>query len=196
MFKISKKDMLYLVLYSIPNAILSFVILYVINNAISGAEGFLASYVGPAFIAIIIYTYLLNISFQKRLNRYSFALLYRNEKIIFDKILKTPLITLEKMGTERFFTAVEDLRSFAFLPETITHTINSLLMIFLCIIYLFTISTSSALVIIALIVVITGLYFLVITKMSKHVKTLREYNEDYFKYVKDVMDGFKEFKIL
>ena len=195
MFKISIKDLFYLILYSIPNTILSFGILFIINNAISGQEGFLSDYMWVAFGAIIVYTYLLNISFQKKLNKYSFALLYKNEKVIFDEILKTPLVALEKMGNQRFYTAVEDLRIFAFLPQTITHTVNSLLMIILCVIYLFTISTSSALVIIALIVLIAGLYFIVMNTMSKQVNTLRKHNEHYYKYVNDVMKGFKELKI-
>ena len=195
MFKISIKDIFYLILYSIPNTLLSFGILYIINNAISDQKGFLENYMWVVFGAVIIYTYLLNISFQKKLNKYSFSLLYKNEKVIFDKMLKTPLVALEKMGSQRFYTAVEDLRVFAFLPGTITHSINSILMIVLCVIYLFTISTSSALVIIALIILIAGLYFIIMNTMSKQVASLREHNEHYYKYVNDVMKGFKELKI-
>ena len=39
--------------------------------------------------------------------------MYENEKKIFDKILKTPLITLEKLGSQRFYTVIEDLRNYA-----------------------------------------------------------------------------------
>ncbi|MEM9921775.1 MAG: cyclic peptide export ABC transporter [Bacteroidota bacterium] len=195
MFQISFKDVLYLILYAIPNTLFSFGILFIINNVISGHPEFLTDYMGMVFVAVVIYTYLLNIIFQKQLNKYSFSILYRNEKNIFDKILKTPLLTLEKLGSQRFFTAVEDLRIFAFLPETITHTVNSLLMLLLCMAYLFTLSVSSALVIVGLIVAIAGLYMIVIKTMSKQVARLRRLNEDYYEYVSDVTKGFKELGI-
>lgn len=195
MFKIRAKDIFFLLLYSIPNTILSFGILYIINNALSGNEGFLRDYMGMVFIAIIIYTYLLNIIFQKRLNQYSFKRLYENEKLIFSKMLQTPLVKLEKLGTQRFYTAVEDLRIFAWLPETITHSVNSLLMLLLCMVYLFTLSVTSALIVVALIGVIAGIYFIVINKMSNSVQSLRMQNEKYFELVDDVIKGFKKLKI-
>ncbi|MEO1626845.1 MAG: ABC transporter transmembrane domain-containing protein, partial [Bacteroidota bacterium] len=195
MFQITTKDVIYLILYAVPNTLFSFGILFIINNVISGTEGFLNDYMWMVFVAVVLYTYLLNIVFQKRLNEYSFSILYRNEKNVFDKILRTPLLTLENLGTQRFYTAVEDLRVFAFLPETITHTVNSLLMLFLCLGYMFTLSVPAALVIVALIVLLVVIYLIIINTMSKQVATLRQYNEDYYEYVEDVTNGFKELGI-
>lgn len=195
MLKISTKDIIYLILYSIPNTILSFAIVYIINNVISGKEGFLTDYIGIVFISVVFYTYLLNIIFQKKINKRSFEVLYENEKKIFDKILKTSLITLEKLGAQRFYTAIEDLRIFSTFPEVVTHSINSLLMLILCMMYLFTLSVSSALVVIALMITIAVIYFFVINTMSQKVGDLRKYNEYYYKYVDDVIKGFKGFKL-
>ncbi|RKR04569.1 putative ATP-binding cassette transporter [Flavobacterium sp. 90] len=195
MFKISINNIIYLILYSIPNTILSFGIVYIINNVISGEKDFLTDYMGIVFGLIVFNTYLLNIIFQKKINKYSFEILYENEKKIFDKILKTPLITIEKLGSQRFYTAIEDLRMFSSFPEVITHSINSLLMLLLCMLYLFTLSISGALIIIALIVLIAVIYFFVISSMSQKVGTLRKYNEHYYKYVDDVIKGFKAFKL-
>ncbi|MDQ6531224.1 cyclic peptide export ABC transporter [Flavobacterium sp. LHD-85] len=195
MVKVSIKNAIYLVLYSVPNTILSFGIIYIMNNVISGKEDFLKDYMGIVFASIVIYTYLLNIIFQKKINKYSFEILYENEKKIFDKILKTPLITIEKLGSQRFYTAIEDLRIFSSFPEVVTHSINSLLMLLLCLMYLFTLSVSGALVVIALITLIAVIYFFVISTMSQKVKNLRKYNEHYYKYVDDVIKGFKGFKL-
>jgi len=195
LFKISIKQILYLLLYALANSILSFGIIYIINNALAGKEGFLKDYIGLTFIAIIVYTYLLNIIFQKKLNKYSFRLLYDNEKQLFGKMLQTPLNVLEKLGSQRFFTAVEDIRTFSFLPYTVTHTVNSLLMLILCLIYMFTLSVLGALVVVGLITIVGGCYFIVMNSMSKQVETLRTYNDDYYKYVDDVMKGFKELQL-
>jgi len=195
MLKITFKNVCYLILYSIPNTILSFLILYMINNSIAGNINFLKDYTGWVFIAIVLNTYLLNIIFQKKINQYSYELLYENEKVVFKKILQSPLILLEKLGTQRFYTTVEDLRVFNFLPGVVTHTVNSLLMLLLCMVYLFSLSASGAATIIFLIILLAGVYFLVLNHLSGKLHTLREFNEDYFKYVDDVTKGFKDLKM-
>lgn len=195
MLKISIKNIIYLILYSIPNTILSFGIIYIMNGVISGKEEFLKGYMGLVFVSIVIYTYLLNIIFQKGINKYSFEILYENEKNIFDKILKTPLVTLEKMGSQRFYTVIEDLRRFSAFPEVITHTINSLLLLLLCMVYLFTLSIKAGIVVVVLIIAIAVIYFVVMNTMSQKVSNLRTLNEHYYKYVDDVMKGFKGFKL-
>ena len=195
MFKITLKNILYLLAYALPNTILSFGIIYIINNALAGNEVFLKDYTGIVFLSIVVYTYLLNIIFQKGLNKFSFKVLYDNEKKIFGKILQAPLIKLEKLGPARFFTAVEDLRTFSMLPYTITHTVNSVLMLVLCLVYLFTLSIPSALIVIGLVIMIGAFYFIVMNMMSKQVENLRKFNDDYYKYVDDVMKGFKKLKL-
>lgn len=195
LFKVSIKQLLYLLVYALANTILNFGIIYIVNNALAGEESFLNDYTGLVFIAILVYTYLLNIIFQKQLNKYSFSLLYDNEKKLFGKMLQTPLNILEKLGSQRFFTAVEDIRIFASLPYTVTHTVNSLLMLVLCLIYMFTLSFWSAIVVVGLIMLVGGCYFIVMNSMSKQVETLRNYNDDYYKYVDDVMKGFKELQL-
>ncbi|WP_035652471.1 cyclic peptide export ABC transporter [Flavobacterium sp. ASV13] len=195
MFKLKIKNIIGLLLYAIPNTILSFGIVYIMNNVISGKEGFLNDYIGIVFVSIVIYTYLLNIIFQKKINKYSFDLLCENEKKIFHKILEAPLITLEKMGSQRFYTVIEDLRIFSSFPSVITNSISSLLTLALCMTYLFTLSIVAALVVIFLIILIGFIYFFIVNMMSKKVETIRKYNEYYYKYVEDVIKGFKEFKL-
>ena len=195
MLKLKLKDIFYLVLYAIPNTILSFAIVYIINNVLSGNEQFLEDYMGIVFVSTIVFTYLLNVIFQKHLNLFSFDLLYKNEKRLFNQILNASLEKLEKLGSQRFFTAVEDIRIFSQLPYTITHAVNSLLMLILCLAYMFTLSVASAFIVIGLMVLVATCYFVVMNSMSKQVAQLRKYNEYYFQYVDDVMKGFKELKL-
>lgn len=88
LFKVSIKQLLYLLVYALANTILNFGIIYIVNNALAGEESFLNDYTGLVFIAILVYTYLLNIIFQKQLNKYSFSLLYDNEKSCLEKCYK------------------------------------------------------------------------------------------------------------
>lgn len=195
MLKISIKNILFLLLFALPNTILSFGILFIINNVISGNKSYGEPYLVWSFLIIIIFTYLLNIIFQKRLNQYSYNILYENEKSIFKRILKTKLITLEKYGTQRFYTAIEDLRIFSSLPEVITHTINSLLMLLLCLVYMFSLSIYAGLTVLGLIIIIAVIYFVVMNTMNGRITVLRKFNEHYYKYVNDVIKGFKNLKV-
>lgn len=195
MLKLKPKDIILLLLYAIPNTILSFVIIYIINNVLAGKEEFLQDYMIIVFLSAVGYTYLLNVIFQKGLNKYAFKILYKNEKNLFNQILKAPLKTLEKFGTQRFYTAMEDLRIFSNLPYTVTHTVSSLLMLVLGVVYMFTLSPISAAIVLGLIVLVAICYFIVMNSMSGPVEILREYNEHYYNYVNDLILGFKELKL-
>ncbi|MEP6805502.1 MAG: cyclic peptide export ABC transporter [Flavobacterium sp.] len=195
MLKLKFVNIIYIILYAIPNTVLSFGTLYIINNAISGNKEFLKGYMWIVFVAVVVYTYLLNIIFQKKLNQYTYNILYENEKNIFKKILQTPLIVLEKFGSQRFYTAIEDIRVFGSFSGVVTHTVNSLLMLVLCLTYMFAISLYSALIVLGLIILIAAIFFVVINSMSQKLAVLRKFNENYYNYVNDVIKGFKDLKV-
>lgn len=195
MLKISLKNIFFLLLFALPNTILSFGILFIINKVISGDKNYEEPYLVWGFLTVVVFTYLLNIIFQKKLNQYSFNILYENEKEIFKKILNTKLVTLEKYGTKRFYTVIEDLRVFSALPQIVTHTVNSLLMLFLCMVYMFVISFFAGLSVLFMVVMVAVIYFVVMSTMNKKVSALRKYNENYYSYVDDVIKGFKNLKI-
>ncbi len=195
MFKITFKAIFYISIYSLLNTILSFGIIYIINNALSGNEDFLRDYIAMVFVSLVIYSYLINIIFQKRLYKFTYDILYREEKKLFGKILEIPLARLEKLGPQRFYTAAEDLRTFSTLPFTITNTINALLTLVLYLVYMFTLSYISAFIVIALIIVVACSFLVVMKVMSKKIAKLRSYSDEYYKYLDDVVKGFKELKL-
>ena len=195
MIKLKGKDILLLFLYAIPNTLLSFGIVFIINKVLAQNTNFMKDYMIIVFLAIVFYAYLLNIIFQKGLNKYAFKILYDNEKKLFNQILKAPLKTLENFGSQRFYTAMEDLRLFANLPYTVTHTVSSLLMLILGVIYLFTISVKAAAIVLVLVVLVALCYFIVMNSMSSQVGQLRKLNEHYYGYVNDLLSGFKELKL-
>ncbi|MEM9548223.1 MAG: cyclic peptide export ABC transporter, partial [Bacteroidota bacterium] len=195
MFKLKAKHIIFLLLYAFSNTLLSFSIIYIINQALAGDPGFLKDYMAIIFIAYIAYTYFLNIIFQKELNIFSFKWLYDFEKKIFGQFLKAPLEKFEEFGSQRFFTTVEDLRIFSWLPSMVTHTVNSLLMLLLCLVYMFFLSVQGALLVVVLIVAVAACYFVVMNSMSRQVSSLRVLNEHYFGFVDDVINGFKKLKL-
>ncbi|WP_308005871.1 cyclic peptide export ABC transporter [uncultured Chryseobacterium sp.] len=194
MLKIKSQHIALISVYALVSSLLTLGIIYIINNTLSGKFS-ASAYIYTTFFSFVIYAYLLNIFFQKQLNRIAFDLLTQMEKQLFQKILEIPLIKIEKWGTQRFYTAVEDIRIFYSLPGVITSAFSSLLMVVLCIGYLISLSWVSAVIIIFCIIIIAGMYYLVINLLSKSIEKIRKYNEFYFGYVQDVVNGFKELMI-
>ena len=91
MFKITFKTILYISIYSLLNTILSFGIIYIINNALAGNADFLKDYIAMVFALLVIYSYLINIIFQKQLYKFTYHILYREEKKLFGKILENEI---------------------------------------------------------------------------------------------------------
>ncbi|WP_459209762.1 cyclic peptide export ABC transporter [Aquimarina rhabdastrellae] len=195
MLKLNLKSILYLLLYAIPNTILSFGIIYVINNVLAGNRSFDNEFIPFLFVWTVAFTYLINITFQRWLNKHVFSMLYANEKKLFEKILRSPLSSLEKHGSQRFYTAMNDLRTFSTLPFAVTHTITSILMLVLGIGYMYTLSAISATIVIGIIILVAGCYFMIMNTMSKKVEILRGNNDQYYGFVRDLIAGFKELKL-
>lgn len=194
MLKIKTKHIILIAVYALISSLLSFAIIYIINNTLSNQLS-INSYIYITFFAFVVYAYLLSIFFQRELNKITFELLSQLEKKLFQKILDTPLIKIEKLGTQRFYTAVEDIRTFYSLPGVVTAAFSSLLMVILCLFYLIKLSPLSAIIILVAILVIAGIYYLVINSLSKSIEKVKKYNEYYFGYVQDVISGFKELMI-
>ncbi|MDC8104561.1 cyclic peptide export ABC transporter [Chryseobacterium sp. PTM-20240506] len=194
MLKIKSKHIILISVYAVISSLLSFAIIYIINNTLSNQLS-ASSYIYITFFAFVVYAYLLSIFFQRELNKITFELLSQLEKKLFQKILDTPLIKIEKLGTQRFYTAVEDTRTFYSLPAVVTAAFSSLLMVILCLFYLVKLSPVSAVIILVAILIIAGIYYLVMNSLSKSIEKVKKYNEHYFGYVQDVISGFKELMI-
>jgi len=195
MFKLSVKSALFLLSYAVPNALLSLEIIYIINGVMGSKEQFFSDEMAIAFLATVVYAYLLNIIFQRKINRYSFEVLYKNERNIFERVLKSSFSDFERIGPQRIYICIEDLRVFSTFPEVITRTVNSVMMLIVCLAYFFFISVPAASIVVFLVSMFIGVYFLVIRVLSPKIDLLRNYNQDYYKYVGDLIKGFKDFKV-
>ncbi|MBB4808311.1 putative ATP-binding cassette transporter [Chryseobacterium defluvii] len=68
-------------------------------------------------------------------------------------------------------------------------------MLLLCLVYMFSLSLYAGLTVLGLIVMIAGIYFIVMNTMNGRIAVLRKFNEHYYKYVNDVIKGFKNLKV-
>jgi putative ATP-binding cassette transporter len=196
MFKLNWKNVFFLSIVAIPNTLFSFGILFIINSIVLGKEHLLpADNTGAVFFLVVALSFALNVFFQKKIIRYTYDLIYKNELIIFKSLQQTSLNQLEKTGSERIYGIIEDVRLFIYLPNIITSTISSLMALLMCLTYYFILSTTAALIVISLIATVTLVYMLVNKRLMVHVILLRKLNDIFFKIVDDALKGFKELKL-
>jgi len=195
MFRIDLQKSTLLLLFSIPNTLLNIGLLYIINTFLTSNIQNVPNYLITVFFCLLIYSYLLNISFQGRLVQYSFSLVYDSEVRILKILHDTPLTKLDKYGPNRFYSILEDLRTFIFLPGVLNSVINSILTILICLSYLWWISASATAILATFIFLIAGLYVILNRRWYKKHEMVRQLNEDYYRYIDDSIKGFKELKI-
>lgn len=195
MIKISRKRILMLFLFSIPNTLFSFLMLHIINTVVTDGVSIIKEYKGIAFFLLAILSYIFTLLFQKKLIYLSKTFVYDNELKIFQALQKTSLGKIEKLGTERIYSIVEDIRVYIFLPDTMVTALNSFLTLLVYIGYLIYISSFSTIVIVILLVSMVTCHIIVGKKLSKKVEEIKKYNDKYFKFVEDAIKGFKQFKI-
>lgn len=195
MFRISLRNFFSLMLYCIPNTVLSVAILLIMNNIVSGKAMLIKSHQDIVFFSLIVVSFLLNVFVQKRIIYYSNRLIYENELRVMEKIKEAGMVNFEKVGSQRVYGAIEDMRMLVFLPGMLTTAITLVLTLVICIIYFFLVSIPSTLFVILLIMGIVGIYFMVNKQLTGKVQLLRQKNDNYFGMVDDVLKGFKELKM-
>jgi putative ATP-binding cassette transporter len=184
-----------LILYAIINTLLSFGVLSIINKGISGYYSIHKSGIHIVFFSFVIFLYLLNVGFQKIIIKGTYNYIYSSEVAIVKKLQDTSLLQIQQLGSKRIYGILEDLRMFVFFPNILTSTINSILLVILCVCYLFIISFKTTLITIILLASIAFIHIFIGKNTRKKLNKIRRNNDIFNGYIGDIIEGFKELKI-
>lgn len=184
-----------MIVFVLLSTLSNFILIYIINLVLTNDPGSLSDHIAIYFLLCVFGAYGINIFYQKHLNHFNCRILYEEERNMIKQIINTDLSTLEKMGTQRLYAIIEDIRVFARLPAVVTNTLSAGVMLLLGVIYMFTLSFISAAIIVGIIGLIATIYFKVMKLMSDDIMKLRKLGEQYYVYVDDLFKGFKNFRI-
>ena len=151
MFKLSGRNLFLLLLFCIPNTFLSIGILVIMNNIVSGKKLLFVSNQGIIFFLMVAVSFLLNIYFQKKITAYSNRLICENELNIMEKFLGATPSQLEKIGAQRIYGAIEDMRMLVQLPGMVSTGITLFLTLVICLAYFAVLSIPATIFVIGLI---------------------------------------------
>lgn len=195
---LSRSKWLYvgLALLSAINGLLNMGLIAFINNSIAETPlPFDFKHAWIVFILMILVAFLTNKVFQTYMIKLTTSINYEFEIAILQKLRKASLQDFEKLGNERVFTAMGDIRNLSDFPEVLMSALNSFIVVTCCFVYLFFISTFGALSIISIMAILLIIYVYRNGKIEQKLQELRELQNNYFRYLTDLLAGFKEVKM-
>ena len=196
MLKIKSQDIIALFIYCIFNAFFSLIIIYIIKILLSNNIKHPDIKHIACFLTVLIYSYLLNIFFQKKILERVYKAVYDYEFSIFKTLFQSSLNVFENNGgNNRIFGILNDVRLFLDFPSVITSCLNSISLIIICMIYLFIESTLVASILLLIIILLTFIYYRVVILLNKGLKNLATINDRFNFYIIDSINGFKQLKI-
>lgn len=195
-FKRSKFFYAALVLLSIVNGLLNIGLLMIINNAIAGQPFFFyPEYTWLTFTVLILFSLVTTKIFQSYMTRLTVQMNFEFEMAILRKLRNARYQDFERLGNEKVYTAMEDIRALGNLPEVFMNAVRAIIIIICCFIYLFTISVTGGAAILGLMVLLLIFYLVRNAMIEKELNLLRNLQNHYFRYLQDLLYGFKELKM-
>ncbi|MBL0743055.1 cyclic peptide export ABC transporter [Chryseolinea lacunae] len=186
----------FLVLLGIVNSITYTGLLILINNSISNHTLFdNAKYNAPLFFGVIVISAICSKIFQYYVVKLTNDILFKFEMEVLEKLRHAEFEAFEQLGVEKVFTAISDTRVLGKIPETFINAFNSAIIVLCCMGYMFINSPIGGVFILGVIVFLLLVYL----KRNKGIETelnkLRDLQNDYYRYLNDMLQGFKEIKM-
>ncbi len=167
-----------------------------INSAISQQPlPFLAEYDWLLFVGLIVLALSVSQRFQIYMIRLTNNILFEFELSILEKLRYASFGDFQKLGTEKVYTAINDARVLGNVPQLFVNSFNSLIMVICCLAYMFWVSPAGGVSVLVVMGMLLVIYMIRNKKAEKDLNLLRDLQNDYYRYLKDLLMGFKEVKM-
>ena len=177
------------------NVLLNIGILSIINTVLTSDEPvYHKEYDWMLFFGLIVISLIANAVFQSYMVKLTNDIKFDLEFNILEKLRFANYRSFEKLGNEKIFTAIDDIRTMVNLPELIVSGVNAMIIVFCCFVYLFYMSWVGALLVIGMMASLFIFYMVRNVYIEKDLNKVRTLRDDYYKILDDLINGFKEVK--
>ena len=192
----SKVFYVLLVIISIINGLLNISILYFINSFVtqSPLNGFFEGYDLFFFCGAVLLSFLLSFFFHHHLIHITHDIVLEFEMDILKRVGHASFESFEKLGKERVFTAINDIRTLAQIPGIVMGGINASVIVVGSFIYMSMTSVRGTLTIMVLMILLLIIYLVRNIKIERRLNVLRDLQDTYYRYLHDFLYGFRELK--
>ncbi|HVU94506.1 MAG TPA: cyclic peptide export ABC transporter [Puia sp.] len=186
-----------LCLLGVVNSLLFSTLLLLINNGMQVYEASRRqlSLLGLLFFTLAVISYWCRRQFQLSMIRITNQLLLDYEAGLLKKVIQVDYESFSRMEPATIYTAINDIKVIAQLPRFFVDIVNNGIIIVVSLIYLFTISTSAALILILLIAALGWFYSIKNANLSNAFKQTRDLDDTYYQYLEDLIQGFRQIKL-
>lgn len=194
----SKSTLFYvsLVALGIINSFVYSGILVFINQAIARQPvPYVEGWEGPAFAAMLLVSFVSNRYFRTFTVRLTNDILFEYEIMILQKVKQASFTAFEKLGSEKVYTIIGDIRLLSRAPELLIEALNSAIIIVCGLGFLFVSSASNALAVLGVMVALLVVYLIRNQRIERDLTALRNLQDDYYRYLSDLLGGFRELKM-
>lgn len=187
---------IFIVVFGLLNSLLNGTLLYFINASVTGRElPILQEYKLALFAGIVLTTLICSRYFQVYMIRLTSNVTFEFEKNILEKIRRSTLTEFDALGKENIYTAINDTRALAHVPEIFMNAFNAMVVVVCCFGYLFWVSPLGGLIILVTMAALLVVYLIRNKGIQKDLNIQRDLQNNYYRYLNDAIHGFKELKL-
>ncbi|MBD0258710.1 MAG: cyclic peptide export ABC transporter [Cytophagales bacterium] len=195
-FKRSKLFYLALAVLSIINGLLNTGLLMFINHTVAGERlPYYPRYDWLLFVLLLGFSLLATKLFQTYMLKLTFDIRHDFQVSILRKLKYATYQDFEKLGNERVFTAMGDITTLSNLPEVFMNVVRAIIVVVCSFTYLFFISPVGGGAILLLMAALLVFYMVRNQRIEKQLNAIRTLQNDYWRYLNDLLLGFKETKM-
>ena len=186
----------YILLLGVINSIVYSGLLAFVNYAVKGASiPFIKGNDYLLYISLVAASLLCTKIFQTYMVKLTHNLLLHYELSILQQVRHATFQAFEKLGAERIYTAIGDVRILAYIPEVLVAVVNSSVIILCALGYLCWVSPLGGVAVLGLMAVLLSVYMIRNARIEKDLNKVRDMQHDYHTYLRDLVYGFKEIKM-
>ncbi|SMO83455.1 putative ATP-binding cassette transporter/putative ATP-binding cassette transporter [Chryseobacterium rhizoplanae] len=192
----SKLFYLALLLLGIINSLTSTVLLMFIQSALQQKPfPILPGYGWATFTGSLVIAIVSTKIFQTYIVKLTQEILYDYELNVLEKLRFTSYFDFQNLGSQRIYTAINDVRVLAMVPEVLVVMINSSILVFCALGYMFWISPVGGASMLSLMICLLVFYMFRNNVIKNNLNKVRDLQDTYHKYLLDLLNGFKEVKM-
>ena len=194
--KRSKYFYFFTILFGMVNSLWNVGLLGIINTTVSGGEiPYSPLPVWQSFTVMLALSLITSKVFQNFMVNLTNDLSYDFGISIIEKLRFASYEDYESMGKERVYTALQDAQMVSGIPRTFIESFNSVIVILSCGAYLYYTSWLGGLLLTAIFAFIMIFYVVRNKKIERDYNIVRDMQNSYFRYINDLILGFKEIKM-
>lgn len=191
----SKWFYFFIVILSMVSSISNIGMLMLINNVLGGKSFVSDEYNYLVFIFFISMSFTANRIFQHYMVGLTNGIMFNQELAIVQKVRNASFESFERLGSEKIYAALGDARMLSRIPQVLVTLLNAAITVVCSLCYLFWIAPLGGLTICILMMILLTIYLIRDINIAKDLNEVRDLQDEYYEYIRELMEGFKQIRI-